>query len=143
MASERGQASVEWTGLLLLVALALAAAVALAPRVEGRALGAAVAERITCAAGGHCGERLNAEGVHRVPERSTDGLRRSATRLSVPRRIAGAVVRRAWIGCIAYRRYRYERSHPRRLSPFDPMPLRDGAAIANKCLNPYAFLGAP
>ena len=52
--SERGQASVEWTGLLLLVALALGAVVALAPRVEGRSLGAAVARRIACAAGGDC-----------------------------------------------------------------------------------------
>ena len=57
-------------------------------------------------------------------------------------RVAGAVARRAWIACLGYRRYRYERTHPERLSPYDPMPLGDGLEIANACLNPAAFLGA-
>ena len=136
----------EWVGLLLLVALALGAAFGLAPRVEGRSLGAALAHRLTCAAGAGCAaQRLNTFGVHRVPNRSADGHRRAAVSLGVPaaRRVAGALARRAWIACLGYRRYRYERAHPGRLSPFDPIPVKDAAEIANKCVNPYAFLAAP
>ncbi len=59
------------------------------------------------------------------------------------RRVTRALARRAWIACIGYRRYRYERSHPTRLSPFDSMPVGDAVEIANKCLNPYGFLAAP
>ena len=55
MRSERGQASVEWIGLLLLVALALAAALAFAPVVDGRPLGAAIARALVCAVKGDCG----------------------------------------------------------------------------------------
>ena len=54
MRSERGQASVEWVALVLLVALALAALLVLAPRVDGRSLGGLVAGRITCAARESC-----------------------------------------------------------------------------------------
>src|SRR5215210_5625594 len=43
MRSERGQASVEWAGLLLLVALALLAATHLVPRADGKRLGSALA----------------------------------------------------------------------------------------------------
>jgi hypothetical protein len=55
-------------------------------------------------------------------------------------RIGGAVARRAWIACLGYRRYRYEREHPARLTPFDRMPARDGVEIADDCLNPFGFL---
>jgi hypothetical protein len=51
---ERGQASVEWIGLLLLVSLALAAAVAFVPAVDGRPLGAALARALVCAVTGDC-----------------------------------------------------------------------------------------
>src|SRR3954468_8924429 len=54
MAYERGQASVEWAGLLLLVALVLGALVALAPVVDGRSLGSSVAHAIVCGARGDC-----------------------------------------------------------------------------------------
>jgi hypothetical protein len=46
---ERGQASVEWVGLLLLVSLALAAALAFVPAFDGRPLGAALARALVCA----------------------------------------------------------------------------------------------
>jgi hypothetical protein len=52
--SERGQASVEWIGLLLLVSLALAAALAFVPVVDGRPLGAAIARALVCAVKGDC-----------------------------------------------------------------------------------------
>ena len=48
---ERGQASPEWIGLVLLVALALAAAVAAGLPVPGASLGRAIAARIACASG--------------------------------------------------------------------------------------------
>src|SRR5690349_17798706 len=51
---ERGQASVEWIGLLLLVSLALAMALAFAPVVDGRPLGAAIVRAIVCAVTRDC-----------------------------------------------------------------------------------------
>jgi hypothetical protein len=56
---QRGQASVEWVGLVLLVSVALAAALAFAPSIDGRPLGAAVARALVCAVKGDC----HAEGV--------------------------------------------------------------------------------
>jgi hypothetical protein len=47
---ERGQATVEWVGLVLLVSVALATLVAAGVRVPGLALARAVASRILCAA---------------------------------------------------------------------------------------------
>ena len=138
MRSERGQASVEWTGLLLLVALALGALVALAPGVEGRSLGATVAHRIACAAGGSCGVADSARPAAPPLRRPA---RHAGIGLPAARGVAGALVRRAWIACLGYRRYRYERLHPRRLSPLDPIPVREGLEIANACLNPVGFAG--
>jgi hypothetical protein len=57
--NERGQASVEWIGLLLLVSIALAAAIALLPAVDGRPLGAAIARALVCAVKQDC----HAEGL--------------------------------------------------------------------------------
>jgi hypothetical protein len=49
MASERGQATIEWTGLVLLVGLSLAALAAFGPRVDGRSFGGVIAHAIVCA----------------------------------------------------------------------------------------------
>jgi hypothetical protein len=56
---ERGQASPEWLGLVLLVALALASAKVAGLPVPGAELARSVAARLVCAAGlaDHCGER--------------------------------------------------------------------------------------
>jgi hypothetical protein len=56
---QRGQASVEWVGLVLLVSVALAAALTFVPSIDGRPLGAAVARALVCAVKGDC----HAEGV--------------------------------------------------------------------------------
>ncbi|HEX2071815.1 MAG TPA: hypothetical protein VHF90_09240 [Thermoleophilaceae bacterium] len=56
MASERGQASVEWVALVLLVALALSALLTTVPSVDGRSLGGALAHRFTCAVKGGCAD---------------------------------------------------------------------------------------
>ena len=55
---ERGQASPEWIGLVLLVALALAALAAAGVRIPGTDLARALAARLVCAAGlgSGCGE---------------------------------------------------------------------------------------
>jgi hypothetical protein len=50
MRSERGQGTVEWIGLVLLLSLAMLAAMAVGVRVPGASLARAVADRITCAA---------------------------------------------------------------------------------------------
>jgi hypothetical protein len=47
MRGEGGQATVEWIGILLLVALALAALARFAPRADGQALGTTLAHSIT------------------------------------------------------------------------------------------------
>src|SRR3954447_4866322 len=54
MASERGQATVEWTAVVLVVALALAAVVAFVPAIDGRSFGSWLADRILCAMRGGC-----------------------------------------------------------------------------------------
>lgn len=58
MRSERGQGTVEWVGLVLVLSLALLAAVAVGARVPGAALVQALADRIICAASlaGGCGD---------------------------------------------------------------------------------------
>ena len=45
--AERGQATVEWTALLLLIALVLVAAGHLASRADGRELGSTLAAAVT------------------------------------------------------------------------------------------------
>src|SRR4051794_4407692 len=54
MRSEAGQATVEWTAVVLLVALALGAAVAFLPVVDGRSYGGFLAHSIVCAVRGDC-----------------------------------------------------------------------------------------
>jgi hypothetical protein len=49
MPSERGQSTVEWVGILLVLSLLLAAAVAAGVRVPGAALAQSIASRILCA----------------------------------------------------------------------------------------------
>jgi hypothetical protein len=149
---EGGQATVEWAGLVLLVLLALAALGALSGLRPGRApasdrgLGEVVAERFTCAAHGACGgaPAPRAAGLRPAPAvggvgppagitraRAIDALRRL-------RSVGSKLVRRAWIVCIGFRRFRYELEHP--LAPNEVMPLDEAIDIANGCLNPYAFL---
>src|SRR5215213_1203234 len=55
MCSERGQASVEWTAAVLVVALALGAAIAAVPVIDGRSFGAWLGHRILCAVSDRCG----------------------------------------------------------------------------------------
>jgi hypothetical protein len=55
MRCERGQASVEWTGLVLLVAVALGSFLSVVPGVDGRSFGSYLAHSILCSLrGGAC-----------------------------------------------------------------------------------------
>lgn len=67
MGGERGAATVEWVGLLLVVSLALGALGGFAPHVDGRSFGGLISHSIVCAVrGGDCddggGELLAAYG---------------------------------------------------------------------------------
>jgi hypothetical protein len=143
MRVEEGQASVEWVGLVLLVAIVLAVLGALSGRAPAsdRGLGEAVAQRLGCAARGSCGAvpapRVAAArpapvaGATVTRARAIDAMRRL-------RSLGMKIARRAWIVCIGYRRFRYELEHPR--APNEVMPLEEAIDIANGCLNPYGFL---
>ena len=54
MRNERGAATVEWTALVLVVALSMGAVVSAGARVDGRSFGAFLAHSILCAARGGC-----------------------------------------------------------------------------------------
>lgn len=57
MFSERGQATIEWVGLVLLIALGLTAIVAAIPIVDGRSFGGFLSHRLVCAVrGSACAE---------------------------------------------------------------------------------------
>jgi hypothetical protein len=158
--SERGQATIEWTGLVLLVSTALGALLTFVPEVDGRRLGGSVAHAITCAARGGCAARERTPhgtvaappGSAAAPPGSAAPPPSSKRPLPVPRptapplrmpaasralRGAGEVVKRAWIVCLGYRRYREELAHPR--TPNEAMPLDEALRIANECLNPLSF----
>jgi hypothetical protein len=157
---ESGQATVEWVGLLLLVTLVLGGLLTLAPRVEGRSLGGAVAHAIACGAAGDCDAAGRAGSraalppvVPRAPRRARrPGRLRlpSLPRLPVsPDRVAAAyhalrgvkaVAARAWIVCLGYKRFQYERRHPE-MTISGRMPVPEALRIADSCLNPLAFLG--
>jgi hypothetical protein len=146
---QSGQATVEWVGLVLLAALILGAAAALRSPGEEPGPGSLVAERIVCAAKGTTADSCAGEAAPPAvrpppraparpapveappsPARVADAFRRL--------RGVGHVARHAWIVCLGYRRWRYELEHP--LAPTEALPLDEALAIANTCLNPYAFL---
>jgi hypothetical protein len=153
--SERGQATIEWTGLALVAALLLGALTTLAPLVDDRGLGATVAHAITCAARGGCaGEAARgtaaigvgpvrsdvaagAEARPAPPARPPVTADRAAAPLQALRGVRD-VAKRVWIVCMGYRRYLDERAHPR-IGP-EAMPLAEALDIANECLNPLGFV---
>jgi hypothetical protein len=155
------------TVLLVTVALGALAA-SRAPGGGDRGVGEVVAHRIACAAGGACagapggaaaagrpGAASTARAAGRSPvTRAPSAVTRGPSAVGqasspVPRaraidalrrlRAVGAtLVKRAWIVCIGYRRFRYELEHPR--APNQVMPVAEAVDIANGCLNPYGFL---
>jgi hypothetical protein len=141
MHDERGQATIEWLGLVAVAALVLGALAAFRAPQQDRELGAVVAKRLACAAAGTCAERraglMRHGGVAVAPAgrarpraKAVDALRRL--------RGVGQLSKRIWIACLGYRRFIYERDHPR--APTEPLPVREALEIANVCLNPLSFL---
>jgi len=74
--SESGQVAVEWAALLLLIALALGAAVAASPSVDGRLFGGFVAHRLVCVVKGGCDDS-DAELARIYGQRDAGLVRRS------------------------------------------------------------------
>jgi hypothetical protein len=166
MRSERGQASVEWIALLLLLALGLAALARFAPRADASHLGAELLSTVTCAARGGCEAERGGPpprgGPSRlvtvpplVPVAARPGARpprsplvrggRPRLRLRRPqlapllrraRRGAGTLWRRAWILCLGYERVRYSALHPEIRFPHQTIPISEDLRIANDCLSP-------
>ena len=159
MRSERGQASVEWIALLLLLALGLAALARLAPRADASHLGSELLSRVTCAARGGCEAergRPAPPGRHSrlvtvpplVPIAPRPGARSPAGRSPLTRRPrwgplirrarrgAGTFWRRAWMLCLGYERVRYSVLHPEIRFPHQTIPISEDLRIANDCLSP-------
>jgi hypothetical protein len=146
--SESGQATVEWVGLVLGVALLLGALVAggreAARGQSGPELGEAIAGRMVCATRDACGARAVAHAATPRAGRAPAALRR---RSAPPARAATAAralpkgreaLGHAWLACFAYRRFEYEREHP--MTPRQSVPLDDAVDIINDCLDPLSFL---
>jgi hypothetical protein len=75
-----GQATIEWTGLLLVVALVLGALVAFGPRIDGWSFGGFLAHHFTCAVKGGCRDGDRAL-VHAYGERDAARVREYAPNL--------------------------------------------------------------
>jgi hypothetical protein len=154
MRTECGQASVEWVGTLLLVALALAGLAALAGRVDDTSVATAALRTTTCAAAGGCApgaKRVRRPALPReavtvpplLPVVPVESERRSPrARGRVPsarlRRGAGALWRRAWLVCFGYERARHGVLHPES-RPRQTVPLSDALQMVNDCVSPVDF----
>ena len=161
MCGERGQATVEWSGLLLLVALVLAAAGHLASKADGSELGTTLAHSVTHPArGGTEGRSASTHAVQpaSIPHPSlsrpphADALR--ALRVSAPGplraagrdvlrragRGAGAVWRKAWFACLVYERTKYAFRHPESRLPGYSLPYADALRMINNCVSPVDLL---
>jgi hypothetical protein len=146
MGDARGQATVEWIGLVLVAALVLGALATFRAPSEDRALGAELAKRVRCAAAGGCGASLAVAGAAPTRPAAPPPALPTGRRISREKAVdafrrlrgLGALTKRLWILCLGYRRYVYERDHP--LGPTQVIPVREALDIANECLNPLDFL---
>ncbi len=75
--------------------------------------------------------RRPARAIRTAPAKAVDAFRSL--------RGLGRVSNQIWIVCLGYRRYVYEREHPR--APLAPMPVEEALDVADTCLNPLNFLG--
>ena len=159
---ERGQATVEWIGLVLALALAFAGALMVAggARFDAPAHGLsdALSGRMVCAVRGTCAERSPARRapaarapasrlpVIRPPSlrylaRGVRPVRPPASAPLAGRRLLRSFARageHAWIVCFGVRRLRQELDHPR--SPRQTLSTHDALDVFNECLNPLQFL---
>src|SRR5215213_4474742 len=164
MRGESGQASVEWIGLVLLLALGLAALVRFAPRAaEAEGLGPELVHALACAARGGCdaaardahatagggaapvGSRRMVSAPPLVPvaprERTAPpaGPRPLLRGRALFRRVgrgAGLAWRRSWLLCLGYERARYGFLNPEVRFPGVPIPYSEDLRMLNDCLSP-------
>jgi hypothetical protein len=158
---QSGQATIEWAGLVLCVALILGALLAggreAAKGDAGRGLGEAVAERITCAVRERCGAEVRERGAQRLgrgialgaPLGNPPGGRvsllspspggRAGLRRAL-RVVGGAkrFLKRTWFPCLGFRSWQNDREHPRLLG--EGLPVKQTADLLNECVNPLSFL---
>lgn len=162
MRSERGQATVEWVGIVLLVALALAALSHFAPRANGKGVGRAVLHSVATPARqrdltpptasndrgfpippliprpGASNPRVGVP-IRRASELSAAvriRLPRARTLLRTARAGAGQAWRRAWIACLVYERFRYALLHPESRFPGHTIPPSEVLRMVNDCISP-------
>ncbi len=147
MRGERGQATVEWIGIVLLVAVALAALSHFAPRADGRSLGRAVLHSVA--------EPAARRDIARPPGPSDRAfvipplipragqsaelrirLPRARTLMRRARAGAGHAWRRAWIACLVYERFRYALLHPESRFPGHTIPPSEVLRMVNDCISP-------
>jgi hypothetical protein len=158
MRGERGQASIEWIGAVMLVALTLGAAMRIAGRIEPATLAIPLLKAPVCAAKGNCGEREQARGgraevppaqlitlpplVPVPPSAAAPAKPRPAGAgrdwRRVARRTGGLLWRRAWFLCFGYERARYGLLHPE-TAPRQTVPLRGVLQMTNDCASPVDF----
>jgi len=162
MRGDSGQASVEWIGLVLLLALGAAALVRLAPRADAEALGPELLHAIGCAARGGCDVPNSGKTPRRMisvpplvpitvrghpaPAARWSGRRgrRFRGRALLRGRVlarragrgAGMLWRRSWMLCLGYERVRYGFLHPEVRYPQMPIPLSEDLRMVNDCLSP-------
>ncbi len=159
MRGERGQASIEWVGALLLVAVALAGLVRLGSRVEAADLATSPLGTTICAARGGCAEQrpspppgarghraviapplLPVQPGERRPARPPPLLRDLGSPVGVrrARRATGTFWRRAWVVCFGYERIRYGLLHPETIRRQN-VPLSGALQMVNDCASPIDF----
>ena len=159
MREERGQASIEWIGAVLLVALALTGLARVASRVEAADLAGSPLRTTICAARDVCAEQRPAAParardrgnvivppllpVHpeeRRPARTPRLLRHVGSRAAVrrARRAAGTFWRRSWLVCFVYERARYGLLHPE-TRPRQTVPISGALQMVNDCASPIDF----
>ena len=87
-----------------------------------------------------------ARPVSAPPAPAPPAPRGSAPPRAVPHRVSaspairgiGSVARHAWIVCLGYHRWRYEREHP--IAAIEGLPLDVALQVVNDCINPYDYL---
>jgi hypothetical protein len=148
MHGDGGQASIEWIGVALLLALALGALGRFAGRLDPEPVATAVLGTTTCAARADCGGKRDDTPTvarrHRsltmpplVPVVPTEWRRRSP-RIGGIGRPLGVLWRRAWLVCFGYERARYGLLHPE-TAPRQTVPLSGVLQMTNDCVSPVDF----
>jgi hypothetical protein len=141
MRGERGQATVEWIGIVLLVALALASVGHVASRADGRELGTTLAHSVTHPPrSAQAREWADSAPAPRLPilPASAGVAKRDALRRAG--RGAGELWRRAWFACLVWERTRYSLHHPESRLPGYTLPYGVALRMINSCLSPVDLL---